>query len=193
MGFDPLTAGFVASLAIGAYSTVKSQQQAKKAAAAQRNAARAQQASSAEQQANQRAQQEAERRQQVRENRIKAAQIMQSSENTGTSESSGEAGAVSSLNTQMNTNLGAISGAAMHTNAASAYNQQASDLWFQATQYQNSANNWQQFGQLGQQAIGVGFGIYGSSSPTQDYKPTKVTNVSNTGYINSMRNLYVRN
>lgn len=193
MGFDPLTAGFVASLAIGAYSTVKSQQQAKKAAAAQRNAARAQQASSAEQQANQRAQQEAERRQQVRENRIKAAQIMQSSENTGTSGSSGEAGAVSSLNTQMNTNLGAISGAAMHTNAASAYNQQASDLWFQATQYQNSANNWQQFGQLGQQAIGVGFGIYGSSSPTQDYKPTKVTNVSNTGYINSMRNLYVRN
>lgn len=193
MGFDPLTAGFVASLAIGAYSTVKSQQQAKKAAAAQRDAARAQQASSAEQQANQRAQQEAERRQQVRENRIKAAQIMQSSENTGTSGSSGEAGAVSSLNTQMNTNLGAISGAAMHTNAASAYNQQASDLWFQATQYQNSANNWQQFGQLGQQAIGVGFGIYGSSSPTQDYKPTKVTNVSNTGYINSMRNLYVRN
>lgn len=193
MGFDPLTAGFVASLAIGAFSTVKSQQQAKKAAAAQRNAARAQQASSAEQQANQRAQQEAERRQQVRENRIKAAQIMQSSENTGTSGSSGEAGAVSSLNTQMNTNLGAISGAAMHTNAASAYNQQASDLWFQATQYQNSANNWQQFGQLGQQAIGVGFGIYGSSSPTQDYKPTKVTNVSNTGYINSMRNLYVRN
>lgn len=192
MGFDPLTAGFVASLAIGAYSTVKSQQQAKKAAAAQRNAARAQQASSAEQQANQRAQQEAERRQQVRENRIKAAQIMQSSENTGTSGSSGEAGAVSSLNTQMNTNLGAISGAAMHTNAASAYNQQASDLWFQATQYQNSANNWQQFGQLGQQAIGVGFGIYGSSSPTQDYKPTKVTNVSNTGYINNMRNLYVR-
>lgn len=193
MGFDPLTAGFVASLAIGAYSTVKSQQQAKKAAAAQRNAARAQQASSAEQQANQRAQQEAERRQQVRENRIKAAQIMQSSENTGTSGSSGEAGAVSSLNTQMNTNLGYINGAAMHTNAASAYNQQASDLWFQATQYQNSANNWQQFGQLGQQAIGVGFGIYGSSSPTQDYKPTKVTNVSNTGYINSMRNLYVRN
>lgn len=192
MGFDPLTAGFVASLAIGAYSTVKSQQQAKKAAAAQRNATRAQQASSAEQQANQRAQQEAERRQQVRENRIKAAQIMQSSENTGTSGSSGEAGAVSSLNTQMNTNLGAISGAAMHTNAASAYNQQASDLWFQATQYQNSANNWQQFGQLGQQAIGVGFGIYGSSSPTQDYKPTNVTNVSNTGYINNMRNLYVR-
>lgn len=192
MGFDPLTAGFVASLAIGAYSTVKSQQQAKKAAAAQRNAARAQQASSAEQQANQRAQQEAERRQQVRENRIKAAQIMQSSENTGTSGSSGEAGAVSSLNTQMNTNLGAISGAAMHTNAASAYNQQASDLWFQATQYQNSANNWQQFGQLGQQAIGVGFGIYGSSSPTQNYTPTNVTNVSNTGYINNMRNLYVR-
>lgn len=192
MGFDPLTAGFVASLAIGAFSTVKSQQQARKAAAAQRDATRAQQASSAEQQANQRAQQEAERRQQVRENRIKVAQIMQNSENTGTSGSSGEAGAVSSLNTQMNTNLGYINGAAMHTNAASGYNQRASDLWFQATQYQNNANNWQQYGRLGQQAVSVGFGIYDSSSPTQNYTPTNVTNVSNTGYINNMRNLYVR-
>ena len=164
----------VAGLALGAYTTVKSQQQARQAAKAQKDAAKAQQASAAEQQANQRMQQEQERRQQVREHRIKVAQIMQNSENTGTSASSGEAGAVSSLNTQMNTNLGFIAGSAMHTNAASAFNQQASDMWFQATQYQNQANNYQQWGKLGINALNTFGEVYSKQGGTNPYDKTKV-------------------
>lgn len=164
----------VAALALGAYTTVKSQQQAKKAARAQKNAARAQQESAAEQQANQRAQQEMERRKQVRENRIRVAQMMQNSENTGTSAGSGEMGVVGSLNTQMNTNLGFISGQAMHTNAASAYNQQASDLWFQATEYQNKAQNIQQWGNFGMQALDVGLKVYNKQGKTNPYNNVDV-------------------
>lgn len=152
----------LASLAVGTYTQVKSQQQARKAASAQKNAQKQQEASIAEQQATQAMQRDQERRQQVRENRIKVAQMLQSSENTGTGYSSGEAGGVSSLNSQMNTNLGFISGAAMHTDAASSYNQKASDLWFRATEYQNSANQWQSWGRLGQSALSLGGDIYNS-------------------------------
>lgn len=150
----------IASLVIGAYTAVKADSQSKKAAEAQKDAARAQQASSAEQQANQLMQREQERRQQVRENRIRVAQVMQNSANTGTSSSSGELGAVSSLNTQTSSNLGFISGAEMHTNAASMYNQQASDLWFRATEYQNRARRTQQFGNFVQGALETGYKLY---------------------------------
>ena len=172
MGAEVLGA---AALAVGVFSTVKSQQQAREAARSQKAAARAQQASSAEQQANQRMQQEQERRQQVRENRIKVAQVMQSSENTGTSGSSGEFGAVGSLNSQLATNLSFIGGSAMHTNAASMYNQQASDLWFQATEYQNKANQYTQWGNLGINAIGL-YGDYYKKNKdgVNPYKPTRV-------------------
>lgn len=73
------------------------------------------------------AQQMAERRQQVREERIKRARILQASENTGTAGSSGEAGAVSSIGTQLGSNLGFNQSMIESGNRISNYSQQAAD------------------------------------------------------------------
>lgn len=88
-----------AALATSALSAVEQQKQAKRSAKAQekiRNEERAQNVS----------RQLAERRQQIREERIKRARVLQSAENTGTAFSSGESGALSSLGTQLGSNLG---------------------------------------------------------------------------------------
>lgn len=87
----------------------------------------AQKKGKAEQMAMNKAQELEERRRQFREERIKRARILQMSENTGTAGSSGEAGAMSSLSTQLSANVGMNLGLAASGAAITKYNQQAAD------------------------------------------------------------------
>ena len=96
MGLEILVA---VSAVAGVAGTIKSLNDANKANRQQKKARNAQRASAAAQAAQ-------ERRQQIREERIKRARVLQSAENTGTVGSSGEFGAVSSLSTQLGSNLG---------------------------------------------------------------------------------------
>jgi hypothetical protein len=80
-----------------------------------------------EQQAQNKAQQLKEKRNQIREERVKRARLMQASENTGVADSSGEAGAVGSISSQLGSNLGFNQGAIQASERISAFSQQAAD------------------------------------------------------------------
>jgi hypothetical protein len=88
-----------AALATTVYSVSEQSKQAKKSARAQENLQN-------EERARNTGQQIAERRQQIREERVKRARVMQASQNTGVAGGSGEAGALSSLSTQLGSNVG---------------------------------------------------------------------------------------
>lgn len=91
----------IAAVVVAAASAYQ-QSRASKAAAKDRK--EAQQVSQAEQAA----QQNQNRRAQVREERVRRAQVLQSSQNTGVSQSSGELGATSALGTLIGGNLASM-------------------------------------------------------------------------------------
>lgn len=93
----------VASTAVSVVSGNQSRAAARHANDLQQDAADEQRASNAQQAAQ-------AARDQYRQDRIKRARIMQSAENTGAEYSSGEAGALGSLQTQFSTNQGDIQG-----------------------------------------------------------------------------------
>lgn len=68
-----------------------------------------------------------ERRQQIREERIRRAQLIQSSENTGTTGSSGLLGGLSNLSTQLGSNIGYAAAQTEHSNVISNAMQEAAD------------------------------------------------------------------
>lgn len=144
MGIEVIIAA--ASLGVGVASMDASRQAAKRQERAQRRVQSEQRAGNAAEQAR-------ERRQQVREERVKRARILQASQNTGVSGSTGEVGAVSGLSTQLDTNLGMNIGRAQRGDAISIFSQQAAEA---GTSAQNLANlsqffigNAQTFGNIG--------------------------------------------
>lgn len=99
--------GFSAVVAIvGVIGAGVSIDQGNKAERAREQAGEREKTARGEQKAQQAQQAAQERRQQIREERIRRARIIQSGENTGTSESSGEFGAIGSLSTQLGSNIG---------------------------------------------------------------------------------------
>lgn len=88
----------VAALFISAASAVHSAQQAKKVSRARREQNKVSNAT-------ERIKLEASRRQQLREERVRRAQILQASENTGVAGSSGAHGSISNLSTRIGGNL----------------------------------------------------------------------------------------
>lgn len=92
-----------------------------RAAEQQKEARSVQEASNAQQAA-------IESRQQIREERVRRSRIMQSAQNTGTAYSSGEFGAIGSLATGLNSNIGANRGALMRGQQISAFQQNAADF-----------------------------------------------------------------
>lgn len=119
MGLEAATLaaiGLGTSVAATAVGISQNQRQRKAAAAGQ-----------AEQKAANAAQAAEEQRQKIREERIKRARIEQAAFNTGTNASSGEAGALGSLSTQLGVNLGSNSAAVNRANTISNLNQQAAD------------------------------------------------------------------
>ena len=138
----------VASLALGVNAALENKQ-----------AGKAQKRARNEQQAQNRAQQMQERSNQIREERIKRARIMQASENTGTAGSSGEAGALGGMATQLGSNIGFNQGAIRAGEQISIFSQQAAD----------SASNAQMSSFLSQAAptiAGVGQSIFKATPDT---------------------------
>ena len=121
-----ITAAVATFAAVGSYmSTRKGQKEAnalnEKAQGAEREARSEQGALNAQRSAQ-------ERRQQVREERIARGKLMQGSENTGTSGSSGESGAGAGLAAQLGANIGFNLGQIQGTNNISALSQTAADF-----------------------------------------------------------------
>lgn len=97
-----------------------------------------------------------ERRQQIREERVRRARIMQAAANTGTSESSGEFGALGGLATQLGSNIGMNLGKLQSATNLSIFGQELAD----AQGGMMNANNKSQFGQS---LFSTGMSIGGAS------------------------------
>ena len=102
--------------------------------AAARHAADLQQQAQNEQRADNAAKAAAERRQQIRDERIRQPRIAQASANTGAEGSSGELGAIGSVTTQTQANIGYNLGALQRADNISNFNQEAADSIFQGQQ-----------------------------------------------------------
>ncbi len=115
---DPISATTLAAISAGttAVATAYSIDQNQKAKSEQKKVAAAQNAT------NRQAQVE-EQRQKVREERIKRARILQAGEAAGTSASSGELGALGSMSTQLQSNIGSNLGKVTNAQAIGAAQQ----------------------------------------------------------------------
>lgn len=153
-----------AAIAIGS-AYVQNEQQ-RKAAGEQKDARKEQQAMNAAQAAQ-------ERRQQIREERIRRARILQASENTGVTASSGEIGSVGGMATQLQSNVGFNRGMQRSADAISNFQQNAQDAMDRAAMAQ-------QIGQLGQSIFGA-MGSFGNTPTTPQQPSTQPANISRGG------------
>lgn len=133
-----IAAAALATAAVSAYSGYRSRQDMKEAS---NNAAEENRKAKAEQTALKFQEQAQERRNQIREERVRRAKILQASENTGVGDSSGAYGAVDSLSTQLNNNLGVNNGRAAAGSRISGYLQNAADFNTAAQNASFSAQN----------------------------------------------------
>lgn len=127
-------AGTIASAAVGvataAYGASQQRAASREARADAERGANAQKNAQEEQKAQAAAQQADARRAQIREERVRRARILQSSENAGSTDSSGAVGAQAGLSTNLQSNLGRQAGAALSGERQSSYLQQAADFDF---------------------------------------------------------------
>lgn len=149
-----------AALALSAYSVVKQHKEAKKAASSQREASRISNNS-------QRASDIAQRRQQYREERIRRAQIIAQASAAGVSGSSGEAGAIAGLDT----NLG-ISTA--FTSSKALASEGISTALSNASKSEERAGTWGQIGQISNTVFGAtGSNLFKTPSATTPTFPRR--------------------
>lgn len=138
----------------GTYKSVQIQKQvAEEYTQASRLATKLNSDSRAEQQAINSQQAAQERRQQIREERVRRGKIIQSSQNTGVSGSSGEGGALSAVSTQFSSNVGQNLGMLQGTANISQNEQDAANVMGEAN------NNMR----AGQASAGLWTGIAGLS------------------------------
>lgn len=142
----------LAIAAYGAYSANEARQDQKEA---NKQAANQRKQIQGEQNAQNAQKQAQERRALIREERVRRGKIMQSAENTGASDSSGAAGAVGALSTQLSSNLGANLGMAAAGQRIGEYAQNAADFDLAS---QNAALQAQQ----GEALVSIGSRIAGS-------------------------------
>lgn len=147
----------VAAVAVAAGSAYMSSQEAKAAAKDRKKAAAVSQAEAA-------AQKNANRRQQVREERVRRAQIMQGSQNTGVSQSSGELGATSALGTLIASNVAAQTRQQNSSDAITSWTQSAANADLASQQ-------WSGIGNIAGSVFGVAAGAR-MSQGTPTVQPT---------------------
>jgi hypothetical protein len=169
MGIETAALVVAAVAAVGGATTsiIAGNQQraaARHAADDQRQAQEIQNADNATKQA-------AERRQQIRDERIRIARVQQAAANTGTESSSGELGAIGSITTQTNNNIGINLGAAQRGTDISILNQDAADSIFQG---QQAAGTTGAFGSIFG-ALGAGASAYTNATKTIKPVPTQET------------------
>lgn len=157
----------IAAVVVTAASAYQQSRQAKAAASERKEAGRVQQAEQA-------AQQNQNRRQQVREERVRRATLIQNSQNTGVSQSSGELGATSALGSLIGGNLAGMQRQQNSSAAIGGLNQSAADADLRGSQ-------WQAIGQVSSSVFGYAVGQIGqTSSPDinppvgQNYSPSTV-------------------
>ncbi len=119
-----------------------------------------------------------ERRQQIREERVRRAKVIQQSQNTGVSDSSGELGSTSGLSTQLGANLGNNTGRLNSANNISGFAQNAADFNSQAENSLYKANMWGQIGSVSMSIFSAagGFGAMGGAG-TQSPAPVSNANI----------------
>lgn len=153
MGADPISITIAAVVAASTVNGIITQKGATEdAAKAQRKAASTAQ--------NERMNRDLEtKRQQLRQERVRRAQIQQSSQNTGVAASSGQIGAESAINTQVGQNISNITSEQQANLAIGYYQQKASDA-------QVRAQSGQQFTQLAMTGLSLysGFGAAGAAA-----------------------------
>lgn len=148
----------VAAVAVAAGSMYMSAKQAK---AASKDRKEASAVSSAENSA----QRSQNRRQQVRDERVRRAQIMQGSQNTGASQSSGELGSTSALGTLISSNVASLSRQENSSNAISSWTQSAAD-------HDLSSQQWSGIGSIAGSVFGVAANARLSEQPKTEVTPT---------------------
>jgi len=109
--------------------------------------------------ASNKAKQMAERRQQIREERIKRSRVLAASEASGTVGSSGEAGAIGSMNTQLGSNVGTNQSMIQSGQRVSVFAQDAASA-------QLAGQQAGMFGQLVNAAAPVAGSIFSTSPST---------------------------
>lgn len=154
----------IAAVVITAASAYQQSKQAKAAASERKEASRVAQAEQA-------AQQTQNRRQQIREERVRRASIIQNSQNTGVSQSSGELGATSALGSLIGGNLAGMQRQQNSSAAIGGLNQSAANADLRGAQ-------WQGIGQISSSIFGYAVGQIGQQqSPNinppvgQNYSP----------------------
>lgn len=143
----------IAAVAVAGASSYEANQQAKKAAEKEEEA---QKVSAAEQAA----QQTAQTRAQIREERVRRAQILQASENTGVTGSSGALGSTGALQTTVGSNLAAASRQAASAQAITGLQQEAAD-------YRSKGRDIQAQGQMISGALNAGSSLFGAYEASQ--------------------------
>jgi len=133
-----------AAVGVGAYSAYGSYQAGKDQRAALEGQAAENRKIQSEQTAINYQKQAQEQRQMIREERVRRAQLLQMSENTGTTGGSGESGAISGMGTQLANNLGINQGLAEAGKRIGGYAQNAADFGFAAQSAAISAQNYNQ-------------------------------------------------
>lgn len=148
----------VAAVAVAGYSAYQSSQAAKDAAKDRKQASQVGQAEQA-------AQRNQNRRQQLREERVRRAQIIQGSQNTGVSQSSGQLGATSALGTLISSNVASQSRQQNSSNAISSWMQSAADNDLASQQ-------WAGIGNVAGSVFGVAAGARMNQQSATTVKPT---------------------
>lgn len=172
-----------AALAVGVGGAYMNYRQQRAASQAQEDAAEEQKKIQGEQEASNVQAHTAEVRQQVREARIRRAQVLQSSENTGTSLSSGQLGAIGSVQTQLSSNIGQNVGAMDRAGRISASSQRVADLQSSAARSQMMGSIYGGVSNLGSSLFsqmggfktlsqGFGTGPVGNSLFSGNVRPT---------------------
>lgn len=129
----------VASLGFAAYSTVKQNSEAKKSRNLQAQALNEEREARETQLKRDEEAARRSRRQEIRAERIRRAQIVNTSEQTGTSQTSGFSGALGSLSSQLNSSLGFSGQQSAFNRSISTSLQNATNFNFAASQKQDSA------------------------------------------------------
>lgn len=136
-------------LGLGAIGTYASIQQSKEARRQAQEAAKRQEQIRGEQAAGNAREAAIANRQRVREERVRRAQIIAASENSGTTASSVEMGALGGMSTQAGSAAGTSQGMFMMGQRISVLQQQAADLMTDSQNKQSRSGFYGQLGSLG--------------------------------------------
>lgn len=155
----------IASLAVGVASYAGAQSAQKDAARERQSAAESNKKIQEEQRADNAAKAASERRNQIREERVRRAKILQGAENSGAAYSSGEAGALGGMATQLGSNIGSNLGQIARSDRISGYAQSASNSMFQASIFDQKSSNKSQLFNLSTSLFSAsgGFGQIGTA------------------------------